>query len=57
MGTPLPSALASVTTSGCDAGGVLEAEPAAGAAEAGLDLVDDQERFALVAELADAVAR
>ena len=32
---------------------VLEAEPPAGAAEAGLDLVDDQQHAALVAQPAD----
>ena len=45
IGTPLPSALAIVTTSGGPVG-VLEAEPAPGAAEAGLHLVHDQQRFA-----------
>src|SRR4029077_20134040 len=38
---------------GAHARGVLEPEPAAGAAEAGLDLVEDEEGFVLVAELAD----
>ena len=50
-GTPLPSALAMVTTSGSIAG-VLEAEPPARAAQAGLDLVDHEQDAALVAQLA-----
>ena len=54
MGTPLPSALAMVTTSGTHAE-VLVAEPRAAAAEAGLDLVDHEEDAALVAEPADAL--
>ena len=51
-GMPLPIALASVTTSGAHAV-VLEAEPPAGAAEPGLDLVDHHQRAGLVADLAD----
>ena len=54
MGTPLPSALASVTTSGCDAV-VLEAEPTAGPAQPGLDLVDHEQQPALVAQPAHAL--
>ena len=54
IGTPLPSALAMVTTSGCDAE-VLEAEPLAGAAEAGLHLVDHEQEPALVAQAAHAL--
>jgi len=38
---------------GLHAGGVLVPEPASGAAQAGLDLVEDEEGLALVAELAD----
>ena len=49
IGTPLPSALAIVDDVGPDAG-VLEPEPPAGAPEPGLHLVDDQQRFALVAQ-------
>ena len=54
MGTPLPSALAIVTTSGRDAE-VLEAEPLAGAPEAGLHLVDHEQQAALVAQAAHAL--
>ncbi len=47
---PLPIALASVTTSGCTLV-LLEPEPRAGAAEAGLDLVDHHQRADLVAQI------
>ena len=50
-GMPLPSALAMVTMSGSIAQ-VLEAEPPAGAAEPGLDLVHHQQDVAVGAELA-----
>ena len=49
-GMPLPSALAMVTTSGSIAA-VLEGEPAAGPAQAGLDLVDHQQDVAVRAQL------
>ena len=52
-GKPLPMRLGHRHDVGHDAG-VLEAEPLAGAAEAGLDLVDHQQQAALVAQLADA---
>ncbi len=57
MGTPLPSALAMVTTSGRTGAfesEALEAEPVAGAPEAGLDLVDHEQQTPLVAQGADA---
>ena len=52
-GHPVAEGLGEGDDVGADARGVLEPEPAAGAAEAGLDLVEHEERFVLVAELAD----
>ena len=49
--TPPASALASVTTSGCDVP-VLIGEPVAGPAHAGLHFVEDQQQLVLVGQLA-----
>ena len=54
IGTPPPSALASVMMSGLTPS-VLVREERAGAAHAGLDLVEDEQQFVPVAQVAHAL--